>query len=175
MLISEVIKLAEEKARKYNPEGLSPFPFQKITEDCRELHIAYGELKEDASGLIFFDKTDSTYNIFINLKKSLTRQYFTTAHEIGHYFLHQVVINNEEALIDQDETLDNLGSILFRLDNGERSVIEKEANIFAASLIMPETLVRDAWSRIKDVEECAKVFNVSIAAMSIRLERLGLV
>jgi Zn-dependent peptidase ImmA (M78 family) len=40
---------------------------------------------------------------------------------------------------------------------------------------MPKDLVISAWSTLKNIEECAKIFNVSVSAMSIRLERLGLI
>ncbi len=39
------------------------------------------------SGLIY--KEDNKYFILVNDNYSLTRQYFTIAHELGHYFLHK--------------------------------------------------------------------------------------
>jgi Zn-dependent peptidase ImmA (M78 family) len=175
MTIQEINNLAEEKARIYNPEGLSPFPFEKIQSDFKDLLIFYGNLKDDKSGMIFFDNNDNTYNIFINKDKSKTRQYFTLSHEVGHYFLHKDLLKGEEVIVDGDETLDHSGAVLYRLDAVEKNKIEIEANNFAASLIMPENLVRNAWNTVKDIEQCAKIFNVSVAAMSIRLVRLRLV
>ena len=77
-------------------------------------------------------------------------------------------------MVDGDNYLET-SSTLYRLDDAQRTQVEKEANNFAASLIMPEALVRRAWDTVKDIEECAKIFNVSVSAMSIRLTRLGLI
>ncbi|MDD5023414.1 MAG: ImmA/IrrE family metallo-endopeptidase, partial [Candidatus ainarchaeum sp.] len=123
---------------------------------------------------IIFDKTENKFEILINTKKAFTRQHFTTAHELAHYFLHREIIRTEEFIIDGEDSLDS-AKMLFRLDNAEYSRIETEANNCAASLIMPTGLVIKAWNTIKNIEEVAKIFNVSPSAMSIRLERLGLV
>ncbi len=47
---------AEEIIEKYNPEGLSPFPFEKIEEDKNDLNIVLISLKSDLSGVIEFNK-----------------------------------------------------------------------------------------------------------------------
>ena len=70
--------------------------------------------------------------------------------------------------------MDESNGMMFRSDNAPTTEMEIEANRFAASLIMPEKWVLKAWSELENVVECAKVFNVSVSAMSIRLERLGL-
>jgi Zn-dependent peptidase ImmA (M78 family) len=174
MQLEQVYEKAEEIRLKYNPEGLSPFPYENIESAFSDLKVYFLELPERVSGAISFDKEDSTYKIIINSSKPKTRQHFTVAHELGHYFLHGKVIQSEEIVIDGDGTLEG-NKVLFRLDDAESNRIETEANNFAASLIMPKDLVVKAWKSLGDVEECAKIFNVSISAMSIRLERLGLV
>ncbi len=175
MTKNEICDLAENYARGYNPEGLSPFPYEKITSDKKDLDIYSVEIEEKVSGAILYIKEENRFRIVINKNKPQTRKNFTIAHELGHYFLHKEIIKgNENLLVDEDNTLDG-NNILFRLDGAEASKIETEANNFAAALIMPTSLVKDAWAAIKDVEECAKIFNVSVVAMSIRLERLGLI
>jgi len=170
----EIEKKAEEVINKYNPLNLSPFPYSSITDE-EPLNIIKTNLPgEGISGLIAYDVDKKFFDIFVDKGKSSTRQYFTVAHELGHYFLHREITQREEVLIDSEFSL--YGSkILFRLDQSVRDRIETEANEFAAFLIMPSKLVRQAWVELEDVESCAKVFNVSIVAMSIRLDRLGLV
>ena len=51
---------------------------------------------------------------------------------------------------------------------------EIQANMFAASLLMPEDEVRSEWNRLRSVDELARIFNVSEAAMGIRIDQLGL-
>lgn len=173
--LSEITTKAEELAQKYNPEGLSPFPFENIIKDNLDLKIFDSEkLPEIVSGAIVFKKDISKYIILINKHEPITRQYFTTAHEIGHYFLHGEQIKNGEMIVDYENILDS-SNALFRIDAQLADQIEREANNFAAALLMPERFVRKVWTQLKNIEECAKVFNVSVIAMSIRLGKLKLV
>ena len=171
--IQKAQRKAEEIIEKYNPEGLSPFPFEKIEADENDLSIILVSLSDDLSGVIEFDGIRNEFTIFVNTDKLETRQYFTIAHELGHYFLHQSVIKKEKIIIDSENSSENRA--LFRLDVYEYTKIETEANNFAASLIMPTDLVKKAWKIFENVQECAKVFNVSASAMSIRLEKLNLI
>jgi Zn-dependent peptidase ImmA (M78 family) len=175
MQFVEILRLAEELAQRYNPEGLSPFPFEAIQKDRNDVDIYITEMDDqDISGAISFDKEQQKFKVVVNKEKSFNRRHFTIAHELGHYFLHQDTIKQEEVLIDGDESL-RQNVMLFRLDGAEYSRIETEANNFAASLIMPEALIKKAWETFRNIEECAKIFNVSTTSMSIRLEKLGLV
>ena len=168
---NRVSTFADDIARQYNPEGISPFPYEKIQQDKTDLKIFLVDYKEDISGLITYIKEEETFYIIINKNKPQTRQNFTIAHEVGHYFLHKDIIKQED-LIDGESSLEV--KTLFRLDSTQYSAIETEANIFAASLIMPTELVKKAWETFHNIEECAKLFSVSPSAMSIRLEKLNL-
>lgn len=173
MTILEICNKAEELAQRYNPQGLSPFPYKGIQEDKKDFAIFSVDAADEISGAISYIKDEQIFKIIININKSKTRQNFTIAHELGHYFLHPDVIKGEDVLIDGEGFLDG-STILYRLDNPTRNILETEANNFAASLLMPTTLVIRAWNTMKDIGELAKLFSVSPTAMSIRLERLGL-
>lgn len=173
MTIEEITQLAEEVAKKYNSEITSPFPYENILKDKKDLQIYLSPLDTEISGAIGFNKKEKKFEILINKEKPQNRINFTLAHEIGHYFLHQDVIKKDD-VIDSEDVIE-ASNVLFRLDTALATVIEKEANNFAASLIMPESLVRRAWKAYGTVEGCAKLFQVSLVAMSIRLERLGLI
>lgn len=168
----------EEMAKKYNFEGLVPFPYENIQKDRGDLDIFLTEFegKDEVSGAISYEKNTKRFTILVNKNKPKTRQNFTIAHEIGHYFLHQEIIKSKEAIIDGDSSLDS-GQVLYRLDITDQKTIEteREANNFAASLIMPKDFTEKVWNTFKDVEGCARVFQVSVSAMSIRLERLELI
>lgn len=173
MTLAHIRALAEEYAAQYNPENVAPFPYENITVDHKELKIYYVELDEDkTSGATLFKENE--FSILISTGKPATRQHFTLAHELGHYFLHQDILREEHGIVDGDESLDG-PNILYRLDDAKTKRIETEANNFAASLIMPADLVRRAWEAVSDIEECARIFRVSPIAMTIRLTRLGLV
>ena len=53
--------------------------------------------------------------------------------------------------------------------------IEREANLFAAELLMPEPAVREAWERLGDVAACAVRFDVSPLAIEWRLYNFALI
>ena len=53
--------------------------------------------------------------------------------------------------------------------------IEREANIFASELLMPEAAVRAAWEELPEVESVSARLDVSLSAMGWRLFNLGLV
>lgn len=172
----EINSLAENYAAQYNPEKLTPFPYENVTKDRGDLDVVYVDLDDDsASGVILYEEKDNRYSILINSTKSVNRQHFTLGHELGHYFLHQDILKAKKGLVDGEKTLDN-SNILYRLDDAAmQTQIETEANHFAAALIMPSHLVEEAWDVLHDIEECARLFKVSTIAMSIRLTELELV
>lgn len=89
MTQQEICNYAEEISKKYNPDGLSPFPYENIQKDKLDLKILRtGKLPDTVSGIIGFFPEKSGFVILVNNTKSPTRQYFTIAHELGHYFLH---------------------------------------------------------------------------------------
>jgi IrrE N-terminal-like domain len=87
------------------------------------------------------------------------RRRFSIAHEIGHFVLHPAQARQERGGV---------------VNEGMR-VREREADAFAAELLMPEHLVRQAaLEEGADARRLADRFEVSVAAMSVRLRRLGL-
>ncbi|MCK4892186.1 MAG: ImmA/IrrE family metallo-endopeptidase [Candidatus Pacebacteria bacterium] len=174
--IKKAIKKGEEIALKYNPNTLIPFPFEKILKDeCNlkiEINDSLKEINDSISGVLFLKKdkdNKETFYILINEAKHKNRIYFTIAHELGHYFLHKDELR-KNMIVDDDET-----QKLFRIDGSLSDEKEREANHFAASLIMPKNEVEKTWNTLKDVDECAEIFSVSKDAMSIRLANLKLI
>jgi hypothetical protein len=87
------------------------------------------------------------------------RRRFSIAHEIGHFVLHPARARHERG-----------GTV-----NEAMRTQEREADAFAAELLMPEHLVRRAALEDgADVRRLADRFEVSETAMSLRLRRLGL-
>lgn len=86
----------------------------------------------------------------VNAQNHLVRQRFSIAHEIGHHILHT------------------------EHDSAASSLIERQANAFAAALLMPAGLLRREIKRTSDFDELQRRFQVSRDALSLALERLGL-
>lgn len=126
-------------------------------------------LDDNVSG--FFVMTDSDNIITYNKKDGELRQRFTIAHEIGHFLLHSK---------EQPIFIDKTPSVMFR-DNSSSTgedFKEREANAFAASLLMPKKLIEaEIENAPNDVDDAivflAKKFKVSQQAMTFRLSNLG--
>ncbi|MDD2572763.1 MAG: ImmA/IrrE family metallo-endopeptidase, partial [Eubacteriales bacterium] len=116
MDLNKITQKAEDLAAKYNPEGYSPFPFEKIEADNDDLKILFSDnLDANISGAIIYDENDKIFAILVNKLKPDTRTHFTVAHELGHYFLHKEIIRQSKAIVDGDNTLDGQ-NILYRAD-----------------------------------------------------------
>jgi Zn-dependent peptidase ImmA (M78 family) len=132
-----------------------------------------GELGDDVSGLLMVKDGEAV--IGYNRSHSRSRQRFTIAHEIGHYSLHY---RADELFIDKGSL------IMYRDGNATKGEDphEREANAFAAELLMPELLVRSEiaaralrLSDERDIEVLAHAFDVSVQAMTFRLLNLGII
>ena len=125
------------------------------------IDVAYVALESDISGKIEADWWGKV-EISVNANHPVTRQRFTLAHEIGHFVLHREHIG--DGIIDD---------ALYR--SSKSSAIERQANSFAASLLMPAPLVRAAFqSGRTSAESLARSFQVSPAVAEIRMRELRL-
>lgn len=111
------------------------------------------------------------FEITVNTSNSSNRQRFTAAHELGHFVLHRHLLGN--GVSDNTAYRSVAGSECYNSSITARH--ETEANMFAASVLMPTPIVRQLWeSGVTGVSELASRFEVSTAAMEIRLRSLGL-
>jgi Zn-dependent peptidase ImmA (M78 family) len=139
----------------------------------------FGEKDSDTSGV--YVKNGSQIVIGVNSNNGKLRQRFTIAHELGHHILeHQ----RDGAFIDSPS---KYFTILFR-DNDSSTgeyMQEREANAFAAALLMPKELVEKVISEYYSpysfppenfnlVDVLSKRFEVNTQAMSFRLTNLDL-
>lgn len=96
---------------------------------------------------------------------------FTLAHEVGHWVLHLCAEDNQQKLENVLEV------IVCR--SGSKAPEELQADKFAASLLMPENLVKET-VKGRDIYSWTALYNlrdqwkVSITALKYRLEKLGL-
>lgn len=112
----------------------------------------------------------------MNAVQAPTRQRFSIAHEVGHFLLHRKAMT---VFIDTQFTRPYLAAFRDSTSATGEDKREREANAFAAALLMPESLVREAVAQLAvDVEddaavvELAKRFDVSRQAMTFRLVNL---
>jgi len=124
----------------------------------------------DISGLLYRQGEDLI--IGVNADDSPARQRFTIAHEIGHLKLHQSGFFVDRAYRAWRDDLPS--------DPNE----ERQANWFAAELLMPESMITTVARTVVDqrsmgddalIGALAERFNVSRQAMGFRLLNLGVV
>lgn len=136
-----------------------PVPVVRIARDLGlEVYRSRG-WPDSVSGMIRKDPErggSSGYAVFANADHAKTRRRFTIAHEIGHFILHRDLIG--DGITDD---------ALYR--SRLRGGLEAAANRFAAGVLMPWDLIRQAVESGTDsVEALAELFAVSRSAMAIR-------
>ncbi|UPK67946.1 ImmA/IrrE family metallo-endopeptidase [Chitinophaga filiformis] len=145
---------------------------------ARALNIRVAPFPMDnaVSGVLLID-SNGVPTIGYNITESRVRRRFTLAHEIGHYICHVKQGDGSRVFVDKDF------KVMFRSKSPEPGEIrmEREANAFAASLLMPEFLLLEMVTDKEfdlnsedSIRELAKTFDVSVGAMSFRLLNLGM-
>lgn len=138
-----------------------PVPVDSIAEDL--LGLSVGEDNLEVSGLLLPAQREIWLNVR-EARESSGRRRFTLAHELGHWVCQCL----EGRLAPMYCRSDEVGP-----PNGETRQLEREANVFAAELLMPERLVRKTYGALGRLQDVADVFQVSADAMAWRLYNLG--
>jgi Zn-dependent peptidase ImmA (M78 family) len=131
-----------------------PVPVRAIAEDLLGLQVVEDADLGDISGALY----PATREIVLNASEGEARQGFTLAHELGHWICHYSDRRDQPVFCRHQD----VGVA------GDRA-LEREANVFAAELLMPEPDVRAAFANQSDVKELAAEFGVSPLAMQWRL------
>jgi Zn-dependent peptidase ImmA (M78 family) len=150
-----------------------PVPVEEIARKLGAT-LVFEHFDADVSGALVRDARAVV--IGVNAAHPRTRQRFTIAHEIGHLRLHQ----GRPMFVDHAVRIDRRDGTASRGVDVE----EVAANRFAAEMLMPEEMIRDAVVQLSAVRErlasaaivarLAKKFDVSEQAMDYRLANLGL-
>ncbi|HWQ23381.1 MAG TPA: ImmA/IrrE family metallo-endopeptidase [Gaiellaceae bacterium] len=150
-----------------------PVPVEAIAEDLLGLRIERRWMEH--SGML----QPAERTIVVNAAEwgrdvpPLRRYRFTIAHELGHWVCHVLGAGAERAEPVYCRAKD--------LSEDADRALEREANVFAAELLMPEPAVRSVWEELvaqshelDPVTACAARFDVSPTAMQWRLHSFGL-
>nr|WP_301864480.1 ImmA/IrrE family metallo-endopeptidase [Bifidobacterium catenulatum] len=138
-------------------------------------------LPNDVDGLLVRTETGAPFKAVMNASTSDNRRRFTLAHEIGHY-IHQFQNSKKDGplgdVVSVEDTAYSGGSQVYahrdhRSSTGHDSN-ERWANSFAASLLMPASIVRVMWASGMKPDDMALRFGVSLQALTYRLKNLGL-
>ena len=102
-----------------------PVPVASLAEDL--LGLAVEQVEMDCSGMLL----PAERRILVNAREPETRQRFTIAHELGHWIC-QCLEGTVAPVLCRDKDLSTAAD----------RALEREANVFAAELLMPEEAVR---------------------------------
>ena len=151
----------------------APVPVERVAK-AMGIVVERAEADDDISGFLYRGASAKPV-IGVNGKHPFNRQTFTIAHELGHHLLH----STDDVHVDRKFRV-----ILRNRESSEgTSVEEKEANLFAAEILMPAEFLEadlDAVDAVDLVEEglitkLAQRYGVSAQAMTFRLAYLGYV
>ena len=152
-VVNRIIQAAKISSPPINAESLAEFYFG-LDFDCDILS------DDTAAALSVVEKKIYMNELFANkFSSNVGFKNFTVAHELGHWVLHRNSISKRSP------------------------EIEREADLFAVYLLMPETFVRDAFAKMNStrfakclpadmkLDTMASKFCVSRQAMRIRLSQ----
>ncbi len=149
-----------------------PVPVEALAQDLGA-RLAVERLDTDLSG--FVARQPGSVIIGVNSAHPPTRQRFTIAHEIGHLRLHA----GRRLIVDKLMRVNMRHAASHPIEG-----IEREANRFAAHLLMPEQHVRRELEKLtpkrtpirvdRVIGQLADTFAVSPQAMAYRLRELQL-
>lgn len=139
--------------------------------------VKYEPLQDGFSAFLLIKEGKAT--AFVNSDHHPNRRRFSLAHEIGHFRLHHKVDAKNDIFLDKSlhfytrKDADISSNVNFKM--------EREANTFAAALLMPEELLTKYIAKHGldisdefDVSRMAVAFGVSEQALQIRLSVLKL-
>jgi Zn-dependent peptidase ImmA (M78 family) len=151
----------------------APVPVDKIARELG-IQLKLDKVDADLSGFIVRAKGKQ---VFIGANKSHhpNRQRFTIAHELGHYFLHE----GHNVHLDEGRAAFTVNLRNSESSKGEDND-EREANLFAAELLMPAKFLREDLQGVeldllvddKFLSDLAKKYSVSLQALTFRLTYL---
>ena len=138
---------------------------------ARQLGIRLVRTPLDDSICGCIERTADGWRLIVNAEHSRSRQRFTIAHELGHFVLHATALGDGTNDTRKYRATPAARAYNHTLDARH----EREANQFAASLLMPAAKVRQFQQvmQANDPGHLAELFQVSRGAMEIRLEELG--
>lgn len=131
---------------------------------------SYGEYGDYFDGML--EHSAGKFHIFINTAKhnNAQRHRFSFAHELGHYF-----IDEHSIALAQGLSAGHCSQTGFLSER----IVEREADLFAASLLMPESRIISVYRKRREfsfgtIESISRAFQVSILSAMYRIFYLDL-
>lgn len=149
-----------QAARLLRRHGVTAPPVpEEVIADLPYVRVRYIQARNLAAS-VRWSKAQRRWMILVNRDDTAGRQRFSLAHEFKHVIDHP------------------LATAVYRDSAGRSAYLQAEraADVFAAALLMPKAWVKRAFydQGIRDPRVLARQFEVSVAAMRVRIDQLGL-
>jgi len=175
----------EQKALAVLEQCSQTQPAVDVESISRQVGVALHrkQLDDQVSGMLVVKA--NAKHIIVNVLHHPNRQRFTVAHELGHLLLHHK--KGDKVFLDTSLSVYKRAGVpgaatYSEPDSTTTPEQEREANLFAASLLMPREVLIDYIDEQGidlddefDISKLASVFEVSEQAMYIRLSYLKLI
>lgn len=150
----EAEKLALELLKKggYVNPPINPIAIARDIMGIEVFFVKFSKDDDDVLGLYDFHHK----HILVKSDDSPNRKVFTIAHELGHLRMHKEWAESKEY------------KVMRRTDDFSKDVKEREADAFAAHLLVPKFIL-DRYYKIASVFELSKLFTVSEIVINKRL------
>jgi Zn-dependent peptidase ImmA (M78 family) len=151
--------------------------FLDLDSVCKHFGVSLFEAEfpdENVSGAL--TKNNGDWSIVVNAKHPPSRRRFTIAHEVGHFLAIKYDSEIAKSFLESNDGIIKDYFVVNRSEevDPEQYQVERQANMIAASILMPEDMVKNLYDQKVDIAEMAEKFGVSESAMSYRLKSLGL-
>ena len=177
----QAIRLLNRYEREFEAVTKPPVPVEDIADGLLDLRILWDALPESAgtSTLAGLDPDERMIKFNEsrgNVIEETPGLYNTVlGHEVGHWELH---VDCGRDAQEQLPKFDQIYDCLYQEATSTQGPRETQAHRFMAFLLMPSNLL---WEAVRDVEltswpnlyRLRELFQVTISALTIRLERLG--
>ena len=179
---AKAVRLVNRYESEYDTVTGPPIPVEEIADNLLELGILWGSVAEAAGTTTLAGLEPSERMIKFN---ECRRQVFeetpglyntVLGHEIGHWELH---VDHNLAAQQGLPNLDQHYECLYQESTCTKGPKEIQAHRFMGFLLMPTSLL---WEAVRDIEltswpnlyKLRDFFDVTISALTIRLEQLGI-
>ena len=156
--MSRLQQIVAEADRLSSEFSGPPIPVHEIAErnGVNVVVADFGNSSNAVSGYSEFEES----KLYVNKDDGIMRQLYAIAHELGHWVLHRRIIEQDSDCYDA----------LPRFYDPDRSEpLEREADIFAAHLMIPGHMLRYGLVRKVPAARLAGVFGVTVSLMEFRL------
>lgn len=160
----EAIKLLHQYGRQYGLVTIPPIPIEEIVECTLDLSFEFDDLRgmfncPDVLGASWLEEKrvviDQSLDPSVFPDKE-GRYRFTVAHEVGHWILHAPAILAKKQQPTLFDMSDGKPSLICRSSSAKEPK-EWQADFFAGHLLMPEMMVKTAWTNLTGDPRCMNV------------------